>query len=511
MAARAAIRPGTRFLATFCVTWLAVVMVAALVFATLVVPQAHRRTRDEMARQLGLLEDVRASAIRTWCRDILADARTVAGFPTSRVLVSAKPTYAADPHFGSILDEFARLHDTGHLVLFDASGRVRASSAEPFAMTPEVRDLVRAALASRRDTIDIHPDAHERAWLLVVALTPSGDGAVVASHDPQRWLYPLLASAPRGLAASDAVLLRREGSRYRVLSPTADARLSPLALLPGKAGEPLVYDAGEGFAEGVDETGERVMAESRTIPGPEWRLVCKVDAADAFEHVNHGLPLLAMQTALLLTALTALGFALVWGQRRALEAQVARKRDRLAVLLDEANEAMGYLSADGRIAHANRSAEALFEVAGGLVGQDGARVLWPGDGPTQPEIGAELERTGRATFETEVGPSGAGRVPVEVSLRSVTIDGERNSVFVVRDLTARREAEAHIRRLNRLLRATSAVSMAIGQVREEADLFERTCRIIVDTGGFRLAIVNCWDLAAGRRARGALAEAFATA
>ncbi|MBL8700187.1 MAG: hypothetical protein JNK67_17550 [Alphaproteobacteria bacterium] len=30
-------------------------------------------------------------------------------------------------------------------------------------------------------------------------------------------------------------------------------------------------------------------------------------------------------------------------------------------------------------------------------------------------------------------------------------------------------------------------------------------------GGFRLAIVNCWDLAAGRRARGALAEAFATA
>jgi PAS domain S-box-containing protein len=64
---------------------------------------------------------------------------------------------------------------------------------------------------------------------------------------------------------------------------------------------------------------------------------------------------------------------------------------------------------------------------------------------------------------------------------------------VMLDITERKQAEAHIRQLNRVYAVLSEINQAIVRVRELPALFEQACCIAVETGGFRMAWVGLVD------------------
>ncbi len=75
--------PVPRLLRSFALVWAVCVAVVVAIFAFVLVPReradAQRRTTADLERRA----DVQRAAIGGWLRDALADARTVAGFPTS--------------------------------------------------------------------------------------------------------------------------------------------------------------------------------------------------------------------------------------------------------------------------------------------------------------------------------------------------------------------------------------------------------------------------------------------
>ncbi|OHC62160.1 MAG: hypothetical protein A2045_14835 [Rhodocyclales bacterium GWA2_65_20] len=64
------------------------------------------------------------------------------------------------------------------------------------------------------------------------------------------------------------------------------------------------------------------------------------------------------------------------------------------------------------------------------------------------------------------------------------------------DITERKEAEAKIAFLNRVYAMLSGINTLIVRVRDRDELFREACRIAVDTGGFRMAMIATLDQSA---------------
>ncbi|HET7649981.1 MAG TPA: diguanylate cyclase, partial [Gammaproteobacteria bacterium] len=73
-----------------------------------------------------------------------------------------------------------------------------------------------------------------------------------------------------------------------------------------------------------------------------------------------------------------------------------------------------------------------------------------------------------------------------------------NFTTVFENITSRKETEARIRYLNRVYAMLSEINALIVRAREPAELFRETCRIAVETGGFRMAMIAIADKATGQ-------------
>jgi diguanylate cyclase (GGDEF)-like protein/PAS domain S-box-containing protein len=114
----------------------------------------------------------------------------------------------------------------------------------------------------------------------------------------------------------------------------------------------------------------------------------------------------------------------------------------------------------------------------------------------------ELERT----YDTIIA-SGVDAMPQEILLRrrdgsNATVEVRRHAqrsgdrwiiVTFVRDITARKEADGKIKRLNRVYAVLSGINALIVRVRDRDELFREACRIAVEDGGFLLTWIGIVD------------------
>ena len=80
-----------------------------------------------------------------------------------------------------------------------------------------------------------------------------------------------------------------------------------------------------------------------------------------------------------------------------------------------------------------------------------------------------------------------GNVIFDADERPLRIDG------LARDITALKEQEQRIARLSRIHEVLSGINAAIVRIRDRRELFEETCRIAVEHGGFGIAWVGTVD------------------
>ncbi len=481
----------------------AIALAAELAVMVLVVAPGERAAaRTRIHHDFELIAEARSTAISLWFRGMLTAVRTVATFPSSVRIVQAHPSEPPDPHFGTILSEFADQHTMRSLAVLDSAGRVRAESLRPLPVSPEILAFVGTAERANRDTVGFFLDATLRPTVVAVADLPVGLGGVVAVVDPGHWLLPLLHPAPKSVPRSEALLIE-VGDAVTFLTPGYGHERAPMrtrAALASIGGEPLVY-ARSGFVRGEDESGERVLALVTPIPSTPWRLVLKTDESEALAVVERALFAQTVSGALFVLALVGLAFSLLWGQRRATEASVAHNRARFAAVMDDASDAIVLLDEGGTVRESNQRADELFGDGRSLLGSSAIGRLVLEDAPDRPERSLwEVVRDTPAGLRVAVHRTAGGRkVPIEVSARRSHVEDEGGWIVVVRDVSGRRESEAQIRRLNRLLRATSDIRTAIVHEEDEQRLFDSACRVAVDTGGFRLAVMVLADERRGTR------------
>jgi PAS domain S-box-containing protein len=102
-----------------------------------------------------------------------------------------------------------------------------------------------------------------------------------------------------------------------------------------------------------------------------------------------------------------------------------------------------------------------------------------GEGPV---IGKTLELAALKKDGTEF--------PIELSLSAIKREGKWNSISIVRDITERKRTEVALLRANRALKTLSAGNLALVRAASEDELLREVTKVIVETGGYLLAVVD---------------------
>ncbi len=222
-------------------------------------------------------------------------------------------------------------------------------------------------------------------------------------------------------------------------------------------------------------------------------------------------------------------------QRRAEEA-LRQSEETFRIMTDAAQDAILIMDPNGCIRFYNQAAEALFGwPAEEAIGKDMLSLLAPKQDRTLYEMEFELfmrsanGSEAKKTLELSVTRKDGSEFPIDMSISGAQLRGARHAICIIRDISERkqeeeelnkvhtelkrlveeyasdliqinesmqkeiserRRAENELRQVNRILRTISECNQAIVRTKNESELLQKACSIIVDSGEYPLAWIG---------------------
>jgi PAS domain S-box-containing protein len=429
--------PGVRLLSIIAVVGLLVAASVAL-FVFVWVPKELSEAAVRWQRRLDVVAEDRQTAIANWVGELRSDVRTAASFPTVAEVAGERERgrdadQAAQKHLRSILEKFIESEELVGIMVLDGRGGPVVTAgvpdawaigqSAPWRIPDPGRSLVRFVTGPGGLPLVAMATGHSSSSR---SAESPGSFVVVAFADPATWLYPFLGRN----------LLLFRGEEILVFPDAGKTLLGSPSRIPGsKFLEPVTVP-----------DGHTAFAASRKIEGTDWTLHVWFDADEAMGLTRRRVREMALLLLLGILLMTVLTAGLYRETRRRFVKQAEASAQRLALLLDEANDAILSVDAGGRLVDVNRKAEELWgrsrsELLGLTI-----RGLEPsGEWPALDRHLEEVRKGGHEVFETEYFRKDGSRVPVEVNVCTATVEGKPGYLAIVRDLSARKEAERRYR------------------------------------------------------------------
>jgi PAS domain S-box-containing protein len=320
-------RGGTTLLLTYIVLSVGMVTAGYLYYRNY-----EDRYRAQVQQELSAIAGLKAQEIARWRQERLRDGAQFFDNPAftdlvRRFLQAPQDALAREQILAWM--ERAQVNSEYDLVrLLDPQGEVRLSV--PVSSAPITNHLQEESgeLTGAREAIllDLHrqdPEATGHMNLLV-PLTPEGSdtrliGVLDLRIDPRRVFYPLVNRWPTPSQSAETVLLRLDGNSALVLNELRLDRLAALTRsIPLDQTEVPAVQAvlgHTGIVQGLEYDGIEVLADVRSIPGSPWFLEARVGTQEVFAPLRARVRnLAALVTVLLLGAGAGTGW--IWRQQR---------------------------------------------------------------------------------------------------------------------------------------------------------------------------------------------------
>lgn len=482
--------------------------------AFLYVRSEQEGVRELAHAQLQSIAALKVQRITEWKNERLGDARVLAATPNlAEIIMQLSDTPDANARrarMAKLLTSAQLAYGYPQIVLFDRELNIVLTFPDDAKWDSTLSPGVRRTLRETHDVLleDLHRSENGNVHLDVVApIRSEGQdtfaGAMLLTINPETQLFPLVQQWPTPSASAETLLARREGEEVVFLSDprhqpgkamTLRRSLHDRSLLASQA----LRNNTRGLMQGTDYRGERVLGVSESVPGTDWVMIAKVDLAEAYAPVYARGRQMFVGFGLVVTVLGLFGHNR-WQrqredqiQRRLAAEQAARAvSERLAMVMRHANDAILVFDGQKRIVEANAGVRAFYgrspEELCGMSVHD----LHPaGTGAVTDGLFAQAIASEGRVFETEHARKDGTAFPVEVSTQRVNLEGRPHILAIVRDITQRKIHEREIERLNRVYHVISAVNQMLVRSKSQDDLFRETCRVLVETGGFRLAWIG---------------------
>jgi PAS domain S-box-containing protein len=472
-------------------TWIPLLAFILLIFLICaagytIFAQYKKSIIETEVQNLGGIADLKVAQIVAWRENHRRRAEMFlhGSLLSSEVDLWLREGAPADERKQNILIVLAGLRQAQNyksILLLDKEGATRLSTNGGYKPDKEEIKLVFEAMRSQRVLFsDLHREGRGENRIKIDSVAPLRVtdekkatrivGALLFEIEPDSFLYPMIQSWPTQSASAETLLTRRDGDDVLFLNEVRHKKGAALSLripltntrLP--SAQAVLHQLKS--TEGVDYRGVPVVAAIRSIPDTPWFMVSKIDKAELFAPIN---TLQRWVTGLGL-AFAVLGGALVFlwfkGQRAhyahlktqhdaAVEHEILVKH--LDYLTKYANDIVLLLDAQGRIVETNdRAVLAYGYTKEQLKSMSMGKLLAPGI-----DLGSrleEIEKKGGLKFESVHIRKNGSALPVESSVRAITIEGERYFQAIIRDITERKRAESALRKNEALLKKSQQMA-----------------------------------------------------
>jgi diguanylate cyclase (GGDEF)-like protein/PAS domain S-box-containing protein len=462
--------------------------------------------RASTLASLSATAEVKAARAASRIDALKLDASLLAAEAEVRKVLAAGPdgpvTDDARRDLRQEMATYGALHPDRSVLLLDAAGEVVEQAGPGMRAGPELAPAFEASRSARAAVVaEPATDGGLPVVVRVVAAVPGADpagnalGYVVLGASAREQLPALLARAPGASPSEETLVVRGQGAEVAiVLGAEGDRRLRTADAsgdsLPARAAR-----GEDGAYEGVDDRGVESFGAVRRIPGTDWSLVVRRDAAEVYRPLRRRLAGIALFNVALLAG-AALATLSWWRGLRVRhlwrEKQLAAERDAVArhfTLLSEASNDLVLLTDEEfRIVEVNRKACEVYGYSRTeLIGAAASILRPPEQRAAAREAFERLLAEGALHLETTHQRKDGSVFPVDFSGRRIEVDGRPFIQYVIRDITERKRAEDRIRRLNQLYDLLSRANAAIVRTADPAQLTRLVCEIAVEVAGFRLA------------------------
>ena len=203
------------------------------------------------------------------------------------------------------------------------------------------------------------------------------------------------------------------------------------------------------------------IAARRGLTGAAWAVLSIQIGLIAGLEMSGGSVVTVRTFQLLMFAVATTGLMLgaFVSERHGVARALADSRSHLAMILNTARDGVLMVDSRGRIESANPSVERLFgRPAAALVGRDIRDLIQ--SPPLQPDMVASAFDANAGQWELSARSADGGMFPIELTVGPFGSAGREHYTLVVRDITARRNAETRARAHESELARASRVSLA---------------------------------------------------
>jgi PAS domain S-box-containing protein len=500
---------GGPYLAVFLALVAAIAVGARVTYTT-----QRQQFERELRSTLDQLAALKATQVADWRRERFGDARVAVAsarlMPGVAQVLAGRAAPQAETGVTAWLEAIRVHYNYANVLLTDTSGQVRLTAGELLA-SPEFYVALAADVRQSPDVLltDVPRSPAVRRSHFALGLTVTSDagagiGTVLVGIDPSPLVQSVLVW-PSPSETADLLLVRRDGDDVLYLAaprthPDADmTRREPLSSVDSPAGRAVLGTMGA--VDTVDTTGARTVASAAQVAGSSWVVVATIADDEAWAPFR-ALTARLIPISVVLVLMSAGVVVLTWRyqvstfERQRAEAERERRAliGHYEVLTRFGNDAILLLDGDGGILEANdRAVEWFLYPREQLIGMHVQSLRESRARQDFDATWSEIKRQKRIVYETTGLRRDGSVFPVEVSARVMDIDGADYVQTIVRDITERRQAEAQIRRLNRLYAVLSECGRVIIRSRSEQELFGDVVRTAVEQGQLLLAAIATVD------------------
>lgn len=468
--------------------------------------------RDRLEQQRAIA-GLKAQQVDKWIAERLLDEELLATALSGPAFEKVQRDGAEARQSILTLTEFlANYPERVAVSLFLADGKVLAHLGHGAGPDPQVASAVEklAAAHGTSTIIDVYrtAEAVPRVHMaIIVAVLARGrdrvEGYLATTLDPFRVLFKDVAVWPGPSPSSEVVVVRRDGPDVvfvtppRLMTTVPDPlqfreRIDGSALPAARA---LVE--GDGVRLGPDYRGIEVVTASQHVDRLPWTVVAKTDRAEIMVPIHAKQERVALAVAVTLVITAGMVLFMARGQRAStisysshVEAGRRAATQRYAFLVQMAPDVVLTLDMDGRIIEANEAAVRAYGYSmNELVGRTVKELRTPDELVRLEQQWAGGQAPDGVLFETVHRRKDGTIFPVEVSGRTIEVEGRPLRQAFVRDITIRKGLQRDVLRLARVQRAMQAGTRILLRAENELDLFQAMCDAIVEVGGYRLAAV----------------------